>query len=40
MFTVICRDAQSDWQSTEVFSYVTGKSNITLTYTYISVLDV
>ena len=28
MFTVLCRHAHSDWQSTEAFLYVIGKSNI------------
>jgi len=28
MFTVLCRHTHSDIQSTEVFLYVTGKSNI------------
>jgi len=28
MFTVLCRNAHSDWQTTEAFQYVTGKSNI------------
>jgi len=28
MFTVLCRHAYSDWQSTEAFLYVKGKSNI------------
>jgi len=28
MFTVLCRHAHSDRQSTEAFLYVTGKSNI------------
>ena len=28
MFTVLCKHAHSDWQSTEVFPYVIGKSNI------------
>jgi len=28
MFTVLCRHAQSDWQSIEAFIYVIGKSNI------------
>jgi len=27
MFTVLCRHAHSDWQSTEAFIYVLGKSN-------------
>jgi len=28
MFTVLCRHVHSDWQSTEAFLYVKGKSNI------------
>ena len=28
MFTVLCRHAHSDWQSTAAFLYVIGKSNI------------
>ena len=28
-----------DWQSTESFLYVVGKSNITLKWTYVIVLD-
>ena len=28
MFIVLCRHAHSDWQSTETFLYVIGKSNI------------
>jgi len=40
MFTVLCSHAHSDWQSTEAFLYVIGKSNIMLTWTYIIVLDI
>jgi len=40
MFTVLCRHAHSDWQSTEAFLYVIGKSNIMLTWKYIIVLDI
>jgi len=32
--------AYSNWQSTEAISYVIGKSNIMLTWTYIIVLDI
>ena len=32
MFTVLYRHMHSDWQSTEVFLYVIGKSNIMLTW--------
>jgi len=32
------RNAHSDWQSTEAFLYVKGRSNIMLTWTYIIVL--
>ena len=32
--------APSDWQSTEAFLYVIGKSNSMLTWTYIIVLDI
>jgi len=28
MFTVRCRHVHSEWQSTEAFVYVIGKSNI------------
>ena len=28
MFTVLCRHAHSDWQHTEAFLYVIGKSNL------------
>jgi len=28
MFTVLCRHAHSDWQSTEAFLYISIKSNI------------
>ena len=38
MFTIWCRHAYSDWQSTEAFIYVIGKSNIMLTWTFIIVL--
>ena len=30
MFTVLCRHTHSDWQNTEAFLYVIGKSNIIL----------
>ena len=40
MFTVLCRYVHSDWQSTEAFLYVKGRSNIMLTWTYIIVLDI
>ena len=40
MFTVLCRHALSDWQLTEAFLYVLGKSNIMLTWQYIFVLDI
>ena len=33
MFTVLCRHAHSDWQSTAAFLYVTGIRNIMLTRT-------
>jgi len=39
MFTVLCRRAQSDWQSIEAFIYVIRTSNIMLTWTFIIVLD-
>jgi len=32
MLTVLCRHAHSDWQSTEAFLYVTGKSYIMQTW--------
>ena len=40
MFTVLCRHAHFDWQSTEAFLYIIGKSNIMLTWKYIGVLDI
>ena len=40
MFTVLCRHAHSDCQSTEAFLYVIGKSNIMLTWKYIGVLNI
>ena len=40
MFTVWCRHAHSDWQSTKACLYVVGKSNIMLPWTYIIVLDI
>jgi len=40
MVFVNCRHAHFDWQSTEAFVYVMGKSNITLPWTYIIVLDI
>ena len=40
MFTVLCRYAHSDWQSTEAFLYVIGKSNIMSTWKYFIVIDI
>jgi len=40
MFTVSCRHAQSDGQSTEAFVYVIGKSTSMLTRAYLIVLDI
>ena len=40
MFTVLCRHAHCDWQSTEVFLNIIGKSNIMLTWKYIGVLNI
>ena len=40
MFTVLCKHAHSDWQSTEAFLYVIGKSNIILKGKYIIVLNI
>ena len=39
MFTALCKHAHSDWQSTEVFLYVIGKSNIIQTRRYIIVIN-
>jgi len=40
MFTVWCRHAHFDWQITDQFVYVIGKSNIMLTWTYIIEIDI
>ena len=40
MFTVLCRHAHYDWQSTDEFEYDIGKSNIMLTWTYSSVIEI
>ena len=40
MFTVLCKHAHSDWQSTEAFLYDIGKSNIILKGKYIIVLNI
>ena len=40
MFTVTCGHAHSDWQITEAFIYVIGKSYIMLTWKYKVVLDI
>ena len=40
MLTILCRHAHSDWQSTEAFLYVIGKSNIMQTWKYICVLNI
>jgi len=34
MFTVSCRHAHYDWQSTDAYLYVIGQSNIMLTWAY------
>ena len=38
MFTVSCRHAHYDWQSTQVYLFVNEKANVMLTWTYIIVL--
>ena len=38
MITVLCRNKHSNWQSTEAFLYIIGKSNIMLTWNYFTVL--
>ena len=40
LFTILCRYAHSDWQSTGAVLYVIGKSNIMQTWNYIIVLDI
>ena len=40
MFTVWCRHAHSDLQSSEAFLYVIERYNIMFTWTYISVLGI
>jgi len=40
MFTVLCRHVHYDWQSTEAFIYVIGKSNNLLIWKYIGVLNI
>ena len=40
MFTVYCRHAHSDWNSTAAFIYFIARSTIMLTWTYIIVLDI
>ena len=40
MLTVWCRHAHSNWQRTETFLYIIGKSNIMLTWTYLLVIGI
>ena len=35
MYSILCRHARFDWQSTKAFLYVIGKYNIMLTWNYI-----